>query len=143
MTDAAQAVTTTLRSVSPDPDPAPPRLHDLEAEVMTELWGLGEGPVRTVLDALNARSVKQRKYTTIMTIMARLHGKGVLTRERQGRTDIYTPILTAAQYQEARARHQVTQLVDEYGEVALVHFARQMAELDPKRQAALRRLAQS
>lgn len=137
------ALTTTLRSVSPDPHTAPPRLHDLEAEVMAELWALGDAPVRTVLEALNARSTKQRKYTTIMTIMARLHVKGLLTRERQGRTDIYTPVLTAAEYQEARARHQVSELVDEYGELALVHFARQMAELDPERQAALRRLAQS
>ena len=33
-------------------------------------------------------------------------------------------------------------MVDEYGDVALAHFARHLAELDPKRRAQIRRLAQ-
>jgi hypothetical protein len=35
----------------------------------------------------------------------------------------------------------VNQLVEEYGEVAPGHFARQMAELDPERRRQLQRLA--
>jgi hypothetical protein len=35
----------------------------------------------------------------------------------------------------------VDELVDEYGDVALSHFARQMASLDPARRRALERLA--
>jgi predicted transcriptional regulator len=119
----------------------PPRLHDLEAEVMEEMWRIDEAPVRTIMGSLNARSAKQRKYTTIMTIMARLHRKGLLTRRREGKTDIYAPALTREQYLEARAQEEVGALVDTYGDVALVHFARQMAELDPKRREQLRRLA--
>jgi len=122
-------------------DPVPPRLHDLEAEVMVEMWAVREAPVRSVLDGLNARADKQRKYTTIMTIMARLHRKGLLARRREGKTDIYSPALTREQYQQARAQEEVGALVSEYGDVALVHFAKQMAELDPKRREQLRRLA--
>jgi predicted transcriptional regulator len=119
----------------------PPALHELESEVMELMWNLGESNVRTVLDELNRRSDKERKYTTVMTVMARLDAKGLLTRRRDGRTDLYQPRLTREQYREARARADVRALVEEHGEAALVHFARHMNELDPKRREQLRRLA--
>ncbi len=119
----------------------PPPLHELESEVMEEIWRLGrEVNVRVVMDALNARAEKQRKYTTIMTIMSRLDTKGVLSRRREGKTDIYTAVMSREQYLEARAQAQVGALVDEYGDMALMHFAKQMASLDPKRREQLRRL---
>jgi predicted transcriptional regulator len=121
--------------------PDPPPLHELEAEVMEDIWRLGEVNVRTVMDALNARSDKERKYTTIMTIMSRLDTKGLLTRRREGKTDFYSPAMSRDEYLEARAQAEVGALVDEYGDVALVHFAKQMATLDPKRREQLRRLA--
>jgi predicted transcriptional regulator len=126
---------------TPRKDAAPPRLHDLEAEVMQEMWHAEQAKVRTVMDALNARTDRERKYTTIMTIMARLHRKGLLARRREGKTDIYAPAISRRDYLEARAREEVGALIDEYGEVALVHFARQINELDPKRREQLRRLA--
>lgn len=108
---------------------------------MEDVWRLGEVNVRTVMEALNARADKERKYTTIMTIMSRLDRKGLLTRRREGKTDLYSPSMSREQYLEARARAEVGALVDEYGDMALVHFARQMADLDPKRRGQLRRLA--
>jgi hypothetical protein len=42
---------------------------------------------------------------------------------------------------ELRAQAEVAELVDQYGDVALGHFARQMAELDPARRRALQRQA--
>lgn len=108
---------------------------------MEELWRSGEANVRSVMDALNARAAKERKYTTIMTIMARLDAKRLLTRRREGKTDYYRPVMGREEYLEARAQAEVGALVDEFGEVALVHFARQMDRLDPKRREQLRRLA--
>jgi predicted transcriptional regulator len=125
---------------SRQPAPTPP-LHELESEVMEELWATGEAPVRSVMDALNKRTRKKRAYTTYMTIMARLYGKGVLDRRREGKTDFYAPRLTREDFMAARARAQVDELVDEYGDVALSHFARQVAGLDPARRRALERLA--
>jgi len=46
--------------------------------------------VRTVMDALNKRASKPRAYTTYMTIMARLHQKGVLDRRHEGKTYFYS-----------------------------------------------------
>jgi predicted transcriptional regulator len=121
----------------------PPPLHELEAEVMDELWKSGEAPVRAVMDALNKGTGKKRAYTTYMTIMARLHKKGMLIRRREGKTDFYAPSQDREQYMALRARAQVEDLVAQYGDVALSNFAQQMASLDPARRRALQRLARN
>lgn len=108
---------------------------------MQEMWSVEEAAVRAVMEALNARAAKKRKYTTIMTTMVRLVDKGLLQRRRQGNTDIYTATLTRQQYREARAGQEVSALIADYGDAALAHFARQMAGMDAKRRAQLRRLA--
>jgi predicted transcriptional regulator len=122
-------------------EPAVPVLHELEAEVMEQIWADGEASVRTVMEALNRRASKERAYTTYMTIMARLHTKGVLDRRREGKTDFYAPRLARDEFMALRARAQVEELVDQYGDVALSHFAQQVASLDPARRRALQRLA--
>lgn len=119
----------------------PPPLHELESEVMEEVWRRDEVTVREVLDALN-RGSKQRAYTTVMTIMARLDEKGLLGRRRQGRADVYRARLSRERYLAARAQAQVDELVADYGDVALAHFARQLDALDSRRRAALRKLAE-
>ena len=115
----------------------PPALHELETEVMEELWRRGEATVRDVLHTLNGRGETQRAYTTILTVMQRLHAKGLLRRERRGRRDVYLPVMSYEEYAGAR----VAGLVSEYGDVALAHFARQMSGLDPRRREAIQRLA--
>jgi predicted transcriptional regulator len=119
----------------------PPPLHELEAEVMEEMWARGEASVREVMEALNADADKERAYTTYMTIMTRLDGKGLLERRREGKTDFYTPLYTRDQYADLRARAELDSVVDQFGELALAHIARQWARLDPQRRRALQRLA--
>ncbi len=119
----------------------PPRLHELEALVMEEVWRLESATVREVMEALNEGASKSRAYTTVMTIMDRLHRKGLLDRRSERNTYIYTPRLSRDEYADARAQTEVGALVEEWGDVALVHFAKQMGNLDPKRREQLRRLA--
>ena len=121
---------------------SPPRLHELEALVMDEVWRLQSATVRDVMEALNEGASKSRAYTTVMTIMDRLHRKGLLARQ-QGRnnTYTYTPRLSRDEYADLRAQTEVDALIREWGDVALVHFAKQMGTLDPKRREQLRRLA--
>jgi predicted transcriptional regulator len=108
---------------------------------MEQVWASGEANVRAVMEALNRRTRKPRAYTTYMTIMARLHQKGLLERRREGNTDVYTPVLGRDEYMTQRAQADVQDLVAEYGDVALTHFAQQVASLDPARRRALQRLA--
>lgn len=108
---------------------------------MDEVWRLGETPGRAVLDALNGRSERARAYTTIMTILNRLYEKGLLDRRRQGKGDVYVAKLSREEYAEARAAAQVDALVEQWGELAFVQFAKQMATLDPRRRQQLSRVA--
>jgi BlaI family transcriptional regulator, penicillinase repressor len=120
---------------------APPPLGELEADVMEHLWREGEATVRIVLEAVNATTEKARAYTTVMTVMSNLDRKGMLTRRRDGKTDVYTPVMSREAYLDARARAEAGALVGRYGEAAYMAFAREMDRLDPKRREQLRRLA--
>jgi predicted transcriptional regulator len=119
----------------------PPVLHELEAEIMEEVWRQETATVRSVMEALNRKAEPPRAYTTYMTVMRRLNDKELLDRTRTGRQDSYAPRLTREQYQELRAAAQVRGLVDEFGDVALAHFAKSLDTLDPARRRQLKRLA--
>ena len=51
---------------------------------------------------LNAGSSPDRAYTTFMTVMARLDDKGLLKRRREGKTDIYRPVMSREDYLASR-----------------------------------------
>jgi predicted transcriptional regulator len=108
---------------------------------MEEVWRQGETTVKLVMEALNRKAKPPRAYTTYMTVMRRLNDKGLLDRTRSGRQDIYNPSFTREQYQQLRAAAEVAGLVDQFGDVALAHFAKSLSTLDPARRRQLRRLA--
>lgn len=109
---------------------------------MERVWAAGEVTVHAVRDELNARSDKERAYTTVMTVMSRLCKKGLLKKERRGRSDHFVATSTREEYMDARAGAQVDTLVAEYGDLALAHFAAHVAKLDPSRRQKLQRLTQ-
>jgi predicted transcriptional regulator len=121
----------------------PPPLHELESEIMEEMWGRKDATVRDVQVALNARGEKTRAYTTLLTVMTRLDGKGLLVRRREGRVDVYSAAISRADYLAARAEASVEALVEDFGDLALAHFARHIGGLDEQRLETLRRLAAS
>lgn len=124
---------------SPDP---PPAVAGLEHAAMAEVWAHGgEVTVREVLESLNAREDRQRAYTTVMTVLARLHGKGLLTRRREGRALFYRAAITHEQYVRSRVSAEIDTLVSTYGDAALAQLAERVAEQDPRRLARLRALA--
>jgi|SRR5437764_8278973 len=62
---------------------------ELEAEVLAVLWSAGE-PVSPA--DVQQRLEGELAYTTVVTILSRLHEKGVATREKQGRSYVYRPV---------------------------------------------------
>lgn len=67
------------------------RLTRYELQLMDVLWTIGKGSVQDVCDRLD----RELAYTTVMTTLNLLvTKKGVLSREKQGRAFIYTPIVT-------------------------------------------------
>ena len=108
---------------------------------MEEIWPREETCVREVMEAVNGRGDTDRAYTTYMTIMARLHKKGLLIRRREGKTDLYRAVYTRERYADLRAGAAIDSIVDQFGEVALAQLARQMAHLNPQHRRSLERLA--
>lgn len=100
------------------------RLGELERAVMDVLWDLSPGrtdglTVREVVDALAGRELA---YTTVLTVLDRLAGKGMVRREREGRAWRYQ----AAASREAHIAQLMLDALDLGGsrDAALVRFAR-------------------
>lgn len=100
------------------------RLGELERAVMDVLWDLlpsrSDGlMVREVVDALAGRELA---YTTVLTVLDRLAGKGMVRREREGRAWRYR----AAASREAHIAQLMLDALDLGGsrDAALVRFAR-------------------
>ena len=108
---------------------------------MERLWDLEDAPVRAVLERVNAGSRKPLAYTTVMTILQRLERKAFVTRRKEGKMHVYTPVWTREEYYDARAGTEVAALIERFGDAALVHFTREVQQLDPARVRQLRRLA--
>ncbi len=60
---------------------------ELQTEVMSAVWRLGEASVEQVKGELRAGD--KHAYTTVQTVMNRLVEHGLLTREREGRAYTY------------------------------------------------------
>ena len=66
-------------------------LGPLERRIMTHLWQTGTGTVAQVLAAANTGDARPLAYTTVMTVLVRLHEKGLVARVREGRQFRYAP----------------------------------------------------
>jgi len=118
-----------------------PRFEDvlgpLAAAITREVVERGEATVAHVVDGLQRSQPKSHAYTTIMTVMTRLHERGVLTRELQGRSYVYRASAAESELVDRLSGLAVDRLVDRYGSAALRHFAVRLGDLDP---ATLERL---
>ncbi len=109
-------------------------LGPLEAEVMQVLWPAGTPmDVRAVLDAMNEHRSTPLAYTTVMTVMARLAEKEILTRRRQGRGFVYEPAVPNA------AAIAVRNVVRDFGDAAVAGLV-DHARADPELRARLEQL---
>ena len=117
-------------------------LGHLEYEVMQALWAEAPANVPAVLARINddRDPDEQLAYTTVMTVLARLHEKGVLDRERRGRGYDYTPRFDEPALVEHLSGQEVRHLLDRYGDVALAQFAAAVEQADPKLLRRLRKL---
>ncbi|MDG4767953.1 BlaI/MecI/CopY family transcriptional regulator [Solwaraspora sp. WMMD406] len=99
------------------------RLGDLERAVMDVLWDRDPtaGPV-TVRDVAEALRERDLAYTTVMTVLDRLAGKGMVSRERSGRAWHYQPVAS----REAYIAQLMLDALDLAGsrDAALVRFAK-------------------
>ena len=122
--------------------PPPPALHELEAEVMEEVWRHEEISVREVMEHLNAARSQAARVHDVHDDHVPPRWQGIAEPPSRGEGGpLFAPSTARDEYRELRARSEVQALVSEFGDVALAHFARQMNALDPDRLKELRRLA--
>jgi predicted transcriptional regulator len=95
-----------------DPDRATALLGPLEWRTLEALWAREQpASVRDLIDAF-----PEIAYTTLMTTLDRLHRKGVLAREKQGRAFVYRPKFTRSAGRQRRSRRRgVGRLTDAAG----------------------------
>lgn len=96
-------------------------LGELEAEVMEIIWQLSSASVREVLTRI--RKKKKVAYTTIMTVMARLHDKGILKRELDDNgAYIYAAIQDKEKFLAVTSKKVIRCLLRDFGDVAVAQF---------------------
>src|SRR3989344_5340620 len=73
-------------------------LGSLEEEVMQIIWKEKNVSVRFIFDKIKIK--RPIAYTTVMTIMSRLHTKGILNRRQQDGAYIYSPAQSKEKFLE-------------------------------------------
>jgi predicted transcriptional regulator len=86
-------------------------LSAAEQEVLKTLWELGSGTVRDVFDALS-RDGRGRAYTTVLTFLARLEGKGYVESRKQGLANVFQPRVS----RDGLLTQRLNKLVDDFCE---------------------------
>lgn len=86
-------------------------LTEVELEFMNELWALGEGTVRDVLDRLPAG--RNLAYTSAATILRILEKKKFVTSRKQGKSHVYVPALAKDAYQTRSLKDLSMKLFDD------------------------------
>ena len=112
-------------------------LTEVELELMTILWRLGEGSVASVIDELP----KDRKlaYTSVSTMLRILEQKGVLKTRKEGRGHIYIPMLAKEEYEAKTVRHVMETVFDD-SPIALVKQLLKVGDLSRQDISELKRL---
>jgi predicted transcriptional regulator len=109
-------------------------LGALEGAVMKLMWASDQPmSVRDVFERLNRRRSRPLAYTTVMTVMARLAEKGILSRRLVGRSYEYEAIVPDV------AAIAVRGVMRDFGQAALAHFVDE-ARANPKLLRRLERL---
>lgn len=112
-------------------------LGTLQTRVFRVIAQRGPSSVREVMAEL--QRPHPLAYTTVMTVLGALHDKGILARTKVGKGFIYEARYTGPELRDRMAKHLIEGLVDDFGDVALAHFASALDGVDRRRLQKLRR----
>ncbi|MGP3955272.1 BlaI/MecI/CopY family transcriptional regulator [Nonomuraea sp. 3N208] len=106
-------------------------LGELESTIMDRMWARRRpAAVREVLEEL--RQERDIAYTTVMTVMDKLHTKGLLKRQAVGRAYVYEPVASKEAYTADLMRSALAGSGNQAA--TLVHF---LERLTPEETTAL------
>ncbi|MDB4698579.1 BlaI/MecI/CopY family transcriptional regulator [Candidatus Latescibacteria bacterium] len=84
------------------------KLTPLETLIMNALWDESPAAVKQVQGRL--KSVKPMAYSTVLTMMRILRDKGFLVSERQGKADLYRPVVS----RDDAGRRSLGEVIDSF-----------------------------
>ncbi|MGH3717230.1 MAG: BlaI/MecI/CopY family transcriptional regulator, partial [Micromonosporaceae bacterium] len=90
---------------------------------MEQLWRHGPQTVAEILERLNSATERKLAYTTVMTILVRLHEKGYTSRTQTGRTYTYEAAMDQETLAATVGRRELSRLIERYGAASLARFA--------------------
>ncbi len=79
------------------------RLPDSELEIMMIIWEAKE-PVTSAFVSEKLKYKKVWKITSVLTFLARLVDKGFLSSTREGKVNIYSPLIGEQEYLESESK---------------------------------------
>jgi predicted transcriptional regulator len=103
---------------------------ELEYVVLTKLWELGSASVRDVHGHFERPG--GLVYTTIAKVIDRLHGKGLIQRERHGKAFRYRAKVAREDVERARAQVAVSRLLGPAPRAAVAALVDAVDAVDPK-----------
>ena len=96
-------------------------LGSLEEEIMQIIWQEKNASVRFVFEKLKKK--RDIAYTTIMTIMSRLHAKSILNRKSQENgAYVYSPAQSKEKFLAKISERVIKNLINNCGDVAVAQF---------------------
>ena len=106
-------------------------ISELEEKIMNIVWEQRRCSARDVLVVLE----KDRKlaYTTVATILQRLHSKGLVKRIEDKSGHIYSPKLSKESYSRNIASSFLRKFIDSFGDTAIASFAESIDKLPEKK----------
>ena len=110
----------TLRGFKPEARGAAHVLGELETAVMELLWKAPGQSVNEVEERL--RQKRGSAHTTVSTTLDRMHRKGYLTREKQGKAFLYAPRYTREEFERGLTQEVLGALLNQFSEPALSAF---------------------
>ena len=85
-------------------------LTDVELELMTILWRLGEGSVNEVMAELPQE--RELATTSVSTMLRILEQKGVVTVRKEGRGHHYVPVMQKEAFEKKALKHVVDRVFE-------------------------------
>lgn len=95
-------------------------LGELETAVMEVLWRAPGQTVNDVEERLRAK--RDIAHTTVQTTLDRMHRKGYLTREKEGKAFVYAPRYTREEFERGVAQEVLGALLGQFTGQALSTF---------------------
>jgi predicted transcriptional regulator len=106
---------------------------------MNVLWKRGSATVPELVETITKK--RDIAYTTVLTVVQRLHARGLLEREAEGRSFRYRPTRTREELLADWSDELIDRLLGDFGDVAVARLDERLRDVAPAARQRLREAA--